>query len=129
MVNHNNQPNPKQPDRNQEAGSWTETHCQVIELPLTKESLILVLRYALDVENSPYTHQEIAWWADEFHMGQFDHENSIEAAVADVALDLHLQWQMHLDNTYTPEALQNLDFSKVQMPAEWFLKWLEQLGA
>lgn len=127
MAENEFQPDPEKPGRNQPAGFWTETNCQVIELPLTKESLIQVLRSALDAEKSPYTHQEIAWWADNFHMAQFDFENPIEDAVADVALDLHLQWQMYLDNTYTREELQKLDFSKVRLPAEWFSNWLEQL--
>lgn len=129
MVNYEFQPDPEKPGRNQFLGSWSETQCRAIELPLTKESLILVLRSGLDAENSPYTHQEIAWWADDFHMGQFDRDSNIEDAVADVALDLHLQWQMNLSNTYSLEELQSLDFSKVRLPAEWFSKWLEQLDA
>ncbi|QDT90940.1 hypothetical protein [Gimesia algae] len=129
MVQDNIPPDPEQPGRNQPAGFWTETNCQVIELPLTKESLVQVLRSALDVAKSPYTHQEIAWWADNFHMAQFDFENPLDETVADVALDLHLQWQMYLDNTYTREELQNLDFSKVRLPAEYFSNWLEQLEA
>jgi len=128
MTNDNLQPDPAQPDHLPQTGFWTETNCQVIELPLTKESLILVLRCALDAEKSPYTHQEIAWWADNFHQAQFDYENPIDETVADVALDLHLQWQMYLDNTYTREELQNLNFSKVRLPAEWLSNWLEQLG-
>ena len=128
MTSYEFQPDPNQPGRNQQTGSWSETNCQVIDLPLTKESLIQVLRGALAGEKSPYTHQEIAWWADNFHMAQFDFENPIEPAVADVAFDLHMQWQMNLEESYTPGELQNLDFSKVQLPAEWFSKWLEQLG-
>tara|TARA_R110002095_G_scaffold215691_3_gene210613 strand:+ start:16238 stop:16627 length:390 start_codon:yes stop_codon:yes gene_type:complete len=129
MTSYNFQPDPKRPGRNQYVGSWTETNCGVIDLPLTKESLVLVLRSAQDAAKSPYTHQEIAWWADNFHMAQFDNENQIEAAVADVAFDLHIQWQMNLSNAYSLEELQNLDFSKVQLPAEWFSKWLKQLDA
>ncbi|QDT40902.1 hypothetical protein Pan241w_09610 [Gimesia alba] len=129
MSDYEEQPDPEQPDRNQQARSWTETNCQVIDLPLTKESLIQVLRGALEGEKSPYTHQQIAWWADNFHMAQFDFENPIDPAVADVAFDLHVRWQMYLEETYTLEELQNLDFSKVQLPAAWFSKWLEQLGA
>ncbi|MCA9019724.1 MAG: hypothetical protein KDA74_06260 [Planctomycetaceae bacterium] len=129
MVNYEFQPDPEKPGRNQFLGSWTETNCQVIELPLTRESLIQVLRCALDDGNAEYTHQEIAWWADNFHQAQFDFENPVDETVADVALDLHLQWQMYLDNTYTREELQKLDFSKVRLPAEWFTNWLEQLDA
>lgn len=129
MVNEELQPDPEQPDHNQQAGAWTEPHCSVIDLPLTKESLVLVLQSALEGEKSPYTHQQIAWWADNFHMAQFDFENPIEPAVADVAFDLHVQWQMNLEETYTLEELQSLDFSKVQLPVAWFSKWLAQLGA
>ncbi|MEQ8635478.1 hypothetical protein [Gimesia maris] len=127
MTNHEFSSDPAKPGRNQFLGSWTEKNCQVIELPLTRESLVHVLRCALDDGNAEYTHQEIAWWADSFHQAQFDFENPIDEAVADVALDLHLQWQMYLANTYTREELQKLDFSKVRLPAEWFSNWLEQL--
>ena len=128
MTSYNFEPDPDRPGRNKYLGSWSETNCQVIDLPLTKESLIQVLRGALEGEKSPYTHQEIAWWADNFHMAQFDFENPIDPQVADVAFDLHMQWQMNLDNAYTLEELQTLDFSKVQLPTEWFANWLEQLG-
>ncbi|WP_417387302.1 hypothetical protein [Gimesia sp.] len=129
MTENEFQPDPEQPGHNQPAGFWTETNCQVIELPLTRESLIQVLCCALDDGNAEYTHQEIAWWAENFHQAQFDYENPVDETVADVALDLHLQWQMYLDNTYTREELQKLDFSKVRLPAEWFSNWLEQLDA
>lgn len=129
MVNEEVQPDPEQPNHNQQARAWTEPHCGVIDLPLTKASLIQVLRSALDATKSAYTHQEIAWWADNFHMAQFDLENPIEPAVADVAFDLHVQWQMYLEETYTLAELQNLDFTKVQLPAAWFSKWQEQLNA
>lgn len=129
MASEDFQSDPRLPEQIQNVGLSSETQCQAIELPLTKASLILVLRCALDIENSPYTHQQIAWWADGFQLAQFDQENHVEAAVADIALDLHLQWQIYLENTYAREELQTLDFSKIQLPAEWFSKWLAQLDA
>ncbi len=127
MVNYAFQPDPKRPGRNQHLGSWSETQCRGINLPLTKESLISLLRFGLDVENSPYTHQEIVGWADDFLYGRSDEDSDIEDALEDIALDLYLQWQMYLSNTYTLEELQTLDFSKVQLPSEWFSNWLEKI--
>lgn len=127
MVNYTFQPDPERPGRNQYLGSWSETRCRAIDLPLTKESLILLLRYGQDIENAPYTHQEIAWWADDFYFSQSDRDVEIEETDAEVALDLHLQWQMFLSNSYSLEELQALDFSKVKLPAEWFANWLAQI--
>ena len=127
MVNYNFQPDPKRPGRNQYLGSWTETRCRAIDLPLTKESLISILQFGIDIENSPYTHQEIAHWADSF-LGYYDPDNELEDAVTDAALEIDMQWQMYLGNTYTLEELQALDFSKVKLPSEWFSKWLAEMN-
>lgn len=127
MVNYEFQPDADRPGRNRPVGAWSETGCRSIPLPLTKASLMTLLRYGRDCENAPFTHQEIAWWADECYSSPYSSDSDLEEADLEVAQDIYLQWQMYLANSYTLEELQTLDFSQVQLPAEWFAHWLDQL--
>ena|GEM_PF-2646968 len=48
--------------------------------------------------------------------------------VTAVAADVDAQWDMFLANSYELKKLQELDFSEVRMPLEFFEDWLKQLA-
>lgn len=55
-------------------------------------------------------------------------ESPAMEAVVDIAADVDCQWMLFLANSYTLEQLQQLDFSSVRLPTEWFLDWQKQLS-
>jgi len=124
MTRYEFKPNLKKSGRNQIIGSWDESQCKDIDLPLTKKSLKVVLSWGANMKYSPYTHQEIANWCDKFHMEGMEKD---EVAI-DIAADVDAQWDLYLVNTYKLEELQGLEFSKVELPVEWFKEWLEKIN-
>lgn len=121
-------PNKKKSGRNQYVGKWEETKCKLIPLPFTIESLRTILNWGEHHENSEYTHQQIAHWCDLMHMKYIDTDESPDFDRAlSIAADVDCQWDLYLANTYQLKELQELDFSKVKLPIEWFADWLEQL--
>lgn len=41
--------------------------------------------------------------------------------------DISAQWDLYLANTFSLIELQQLDFSKIKLPLEWFEDWLKEL--
>jgi hypothetical protein len=121
-------PDIKKTGRNQYLGSWTESACKEIDLPFTKKSMITVLTWAVNPNDSEYSHQEIAHWCDRLHLDSEAHNRALESQVIDVAADIDAQWDMYLPNTYSLEELQDLDYSQVQLPIEWFEEWLTKVS-
>jgi len=113
--------------RNQYVGSWEESACKEIDLPFTKESMVIVLTWAIE-EGSPYTHQEIAHWCDRFHLSCEEHDCDIATEIIDVAADVDAQWDMYLSNTYNLDELQSLKYSEIRLPVEWFKEWLSGIN-
>ena len=54
--------------------------------------------------------------------------NAFDNMTFRIARDIECQWDLFLVNTYSLEELQNLDFSKVKLPQDWFIEWLKQLN-
>ena len=48
-------------------------------------------------------------------------------AVAELAQEIEMQWDMYLQNTYTLLQLQHMDFSRIRLPEAWFADWLAKL--
>ena len=51
----------------------------------------------------------------------------VEIAVI-VARDIECQWDLFLVNSYSLKELENIDLSKVKLPQEWYIQWLEELN-
>lgn len=114
--------------RNKYVGCWKETKSENIDLPFTAESMKQVLSWGASPKTSPVTHQDIAHWCDRFHMAMFDIDTNLTMDVATgIAADVDAQWDMYLANSYSLDELQQLDFSKEQLPIEWFHNWIQQL--
>ena len=117
-------------DRNKYVGSWTETPATAIDLPFSVDNLRRVLAVGADSSDSTYTHQQIAQWCERYFMRFYTDENIRDRSVDfEVAEDVSVQWDLFLANTYTLAELQSLDFTSVELPAEWFAKWHAKLDA
>jgi hypothetical protein len=116
-------PDKKKSGRNQYIGSWVESACKEIDLPFTKESMVTVLTWGMNQEDSEYSHQEIAHWCDRFHLASEENDNELDPKIIDIAADVDAQWDIFLANTYSFEQLQELKYSEVQLPVEWFKEW------
>lgn len=116
--------------KNQYAGSWAESPCRPIVLPWSPDSLGTVLRWGLEPEKAPHTHQEIAAWCDRLHIAHLDTDDSADMErTVRIASDVDCQWDLYLANTYSLDELRKLDFAAVRMPLEWFAQWLADLDS
>jgi hypothetical protein len=102
-----------------------------VEIPLafTKENLATLLADIIN-EACTYSHQDFANWATDFHMhiiGLFDKGMEGDDELEELVLDIDMQWDLYLTNSYTLEELQTMDKSKVRLPKKWFEDWLKQL--
>jgi hypothetical protein len=118
--------------KNKYVGCWKESRWQEIPLTFSPENLVSLLAQGAALENTSYTHQDIAHWCDRFHMAYLygdllTGEDSSLKVFADIAEDVSVQWDMYLSNTYDLEQLQALDFSRVELPNQWFQEWHEQV--
>jgi hypothetical protein len=98
-----------------------------INLPYSYESLVRLLS-RISINENNFSHYDFAQWCDNFTM-VFDEVELfpiVENAVA-VVQDIECQWDLFLVNSYSLEELQDINLSKVTLPQEWFIKWLEQL--
>jgi hypothetical protein len=116
-------------EKNIYLGSWAETPCDEIDLPFTYKSLKLLLASAVNDSVPLYTHQQIANWCYRFWLKFLDddvNDANLEKALG-VSQDVETQWDLYLSNTYSLKELQELNFSQVMLPEEWFKKWLRML--
>lgn len=123
---------PSMKSRNKHTGNFIETKFEAINLPFAVSSLrhflILASRSAL------YTHQQIADWTRRFWWecmeGKLaEHQNDELRKSAAVVSDIDTQWKLFLANTYSSRQLQNMDFSQVKLPSEWFENWRAELNS
>lgn len=127
-MHHEFKPDANRNGRNKFVGSWTAADCREIPLPFTQDSLQQILAWGEFPLTAPYTHQEIARWCDRMHMTYMDVDfgPELERAIRVVA-DVDCQWDLFLANTFTLQQLQDMDFSTVRMPTDWFVDWQKQL--
>ena len=99
-----------------------------IDLPFTRASAELLLQYGANPDASPYSHKQIAEWCDRFccRYIDIDAEDEIEQLLP-VLTDIETQWDLYLANKYSVEELRSASFDDEQMPAEWFVEWLDQV--
>jgi hypothetical protein len=113
--------------RNKYIGSYRETGMKKIDLPCDKKSLMTLLSYAQNPTKSPYTHQDISHWCDQnFIIGK---DSGMDEKFTDILSDISAQWDLNQANSYSLKELQgDVDFSKIQLPLEWFENWLNKLN-
>ena len=120
--------------RNQYLGSYDTRPAHPIDLPFTVENLRALLDAGARGSGDP-THQQIADWADRYVTDLFISDRPETAGVSaddpdiDVAMDIAVQWDLLLLNTYSLSELQAMDFAEEAMPTSWFEKWSVRLSA
>lgn len=99
-----------------------------INLPYSHKSLVQLLNRISKNENN-FSQYDFAQWCDNFTMVFDEAELSpiVEIAVI-VARDIECQWDLFLVNSYSLEELETIDLSKVKLPQEWYIQWLEELN-
>ena len=127
-MEHEISPDPKRTETDPYTGSFQESHCKLIDLPFSPESIEQILQWGEMPEGAHHTHQEIAHWCNRMHIDLLDTniEPELNRALS-IAKDVDCQWDLFLVNTFNVEQLRTLDFSTVCLPVEWFANWLEKL--
>ena len=99
-----------------------------INSPYSYESLVRLLSRISKNENN-FSQYDFAQWCDNFTMIFDEAELSpiVESPVT-VTRDIECQWDLFLVNSYSLKELENMDLSKVKLPQEWFIQWLEELN-
>lgn len=109
--------------RNQYVGSWTESDFMEITCLFSKENLVELLMRVVN-KSSQYTYQQICNWCDKHYMSE---DGLGDEKLYRTLKDISAQWDLYLTNTFSLNELQQLDFSKVELPIEWFEDWLKGL--
>jgi hypothetical protein len=115
-------------------GALVEPAPEAIDLPFTPASLRTLLVHGSDPATSPFSHQAIARWCGKAAHAWDSEDDSVDASryayALDVAEDVEAQWDLTLANwPGGPQALDGVEARTIQLPGEWFTRWLEQLDA
>ena len=112
-------------------GGLQETGEKEIPLAFGKDNLQRLLSDVIN-ETSIYSHQDFTNWASKFHMhcvNLFDDGEQVDDDLEELLLDIDMQWDLFLFNTYQVDELLKLDLSKVKLPSELLTKWWTQLNS
>ncbi|GAB6255806.1 MULTISPECIES: hypothetical protein [Bacillaceae] len=108
--------------------NWNET---TIDFPFSSKNLKNLLNTVCRKENR-FSQYELIKWCDNLTMAFEEDEagefNEFDEIAFGIARDIECQWDLFLVNTYSLKELLNLDLSKVKLPQDWFIEWLEQLN-
>ncbi|MGI8386649.1 hypothetical protein [Robertmurraya sp. P23] len=75
-------------------------------------------------KTNEYTHQQICNWCDMYYMNGYRLDDEKLYGILE---DISAQWDLYLANTFSLMKLQQMNFSKVKLPIEWFEVWLKEL--
>ena len=99
-----------------------------IKLEFNIENLVKVLEYGQNVAGSEYCHMQIVDWCESFWSEYCDVDTEGEVKkIIPILEEVDSQWDLYLANTYTLGELKSLDLTEVELPSEWFEKWIEQV--
>lgn len=112
-------------------GGLEETGAVEKPLAFTKENLKKLLGSIIN-ETSNYSQQDLTHWASEFHshcIHLFDIGEEVNDKLEELLLDIDMQWDLYLFNTYQVDELLKLDLSKVKLPTELLNNWWTRLNS
>lgn len=79
---------------------------KLIQLDFTVENFIKLLSFGEKPNESPYSHQEIAEWSEQFWNKYCDIDASEEIeAIMPILADVETQWDLYLADTYSIEKI------------------------
>ena len=113
--------------KNKPSYVWAEPECETIKKEFTVENLRYLLEDGTKESNPEYTHQQIADWCRLWNVEIDNDRLDPPEEIRDLLLDIDMQWDMNLFNTYTLDELKKLDLTQLKLPYEWFKKWREKL--
>jgi hypothetical protein len=58
----------------------------------------------------------------------FDNGGQVDDELEELLLDIDMQWDLYLFNTYRVDELLKLDLSKIQLPTELLNNWWKRLN-
>ncbi|MCY1209846.1 hypothetical protein D9M68_555590 [compost metagenome] len=102
----------------------TPSHAPV-DMPFTVAAAVQMLRWGALSAGSPYSHEKIAEWCDQFWCQylEVDAPPDVERLLP-ILTAVDTQWDLFLTNTYSFQELRTGSFEQVRMPVEWFEQWL-----
>ena len=97
---------------------------------LTKERALEMLEWGANPSGSPYTHQQIADWCDQYWRALLDADvpRDLEVVVQ-VLGDVECQWDLYVASAHPDLVNDREALSSVRMPLEWFTQWAHQIRA
>lgn len=110
-------------------GKWIETEAKKLDVLFTRENLDMLLRKIITKEGLTFSHQDFVNWCEDFYWDKEKKEEHFNAddiesvQLSKILNDISAQWELYLVNTYSLEELQNLNFSEVGLPTEWYTNW------
>ena len=113
--------------KNIQTHTWKEPECETINKAFTIENLRYLLEDGAKESNAEFTHQQIADWCRRWNCEIYSDRVDVPTEIGELIFDVDAQWDMNLFNTYSIEELNELDFSQIQLPTEWFQKWAAEL--
>ncbi|WP_051269827.1 hypothetical protein [Flavobacterium suncheonense] len=100
-----------------------------VTIRFSKANLKMLLKNLIQGD-AEYSHEDFANWIYRFHIHfieLFDAGENVDLELEELVNDIDAQWELNLANSYSPEELSKLDFSKVKFPIELLLKWNKKL--
>lgn len=111
-------------DWNSEA---TETK---IKLPYAPSTFAQVLRWGIDTATSPFTHQDIVHWCDDFYCEYLDVEAPPDIErILPILTEIREQWDLLLDSPIPLTETRTISPDNVHLPIERFYDWLRRIEA
>jgi hypothetical protein len=115
--------------KNKPSHIWAEPKCDTIKKEFTVENLRYLLEDGTKESNPEYTHQQIADWCRLWNGEIHNDRSKPPEEIRDLLLDVDMQWDMSLFNTYSLDELNQLDFTQLKLPYEWFRNWAAKLNS
>lgn len=110
---------------------WNNEATEVkINLSYAPSTFAQVLRWGLDPAKSPYTHQDIVHWCDNFYCEYLDVEVPPDIKrILPILTEIREQWDMLLDSPIPLTETRAISPSNVHLPAERVHEWLRRVEA
>lgn len=111
--------------KNRYVGSCTESNFIKIDWSFSKENLVELLHGVVNKTNQNI-HQLICNWGDVHYLNE---NELVDEKLYGILEDISAQWGLYLliHSRLKNYNLQQLDFSRVKLPIEWFEGWLWDL--
>ncbi|WP_447528446.1 hypothetical protein [Vreelandella sp. TE19] len=104
------------------------TSSNPIDLKFSKQNLVTLLKHGLKPDESPYTHKQIAEWAERFWntFSEVDAADEIEN-IMPILADIETQRDLYLASISSSEGIGQDELDEVRLPTKWFETWASEV--